>query len=882
MSHTNQYSISPIAAAVSAALVTPAAALAQEEGASDVAIDNIIVTARKREENLQRIPASVQAIPEAMLKDMGALNTEDYARFVPSLNWINFSSGGANRVVFRGVSTGISNFIATSSASVYLDEIPITATNGSQPEIRMMDIARVEALAGPQGTLFGAAAQAGTLRIITNRPDPSQFEASVEGIMRTGDESDPSHSITGVFNIPLVEDVFAIRIAAQQAKDGGFIDNVFGHTPDTFFGTNIPATNSGRDEYGTTNNLDVVEENWNSVDFSAVRIGARWDINDKLSATLTYNYGDTVALAGNDYNPFVGDLQTIAFTKNFRRDEWEVTSLTIEGDLGFAQFVSATSFLDREYSYRLDKTVYFKYYSVKYCTHLGPAAAFPGYWANPAGTAVYYPRYCVMPTVGSSGDPLQQSEFIGVIEGPSWQYRFTQELRLSHQGETFDWLAGLYYEDSDDNWDSVWMRGVDDYQITSSIAYFEEVIYGCATCSNPGITFPDAEYLFVNFDRTNWEQKAVFGELTWHINAEWQATIGARWFEITNEKLYIKKHMGQTLPNGRQVAEIFRPDWAPGTAGGSVFSGTISEVVPKVSLSWNVSDDKMMYATYTEGYRTGGVNRSNSKADWTITLFPQTWAPDLLANYEIGTKTRWADNTVQLNASFFYMDWEDFQTEVVDPTSNKCVDPAQAGNEPICGGGAVQTWLKIVGNAGDAHVSGVQAELAWVPAEGWDVGANVQWLEAEIDNAPTEAQRASGIQKGQQLPNVPDLQGAAWATYTWPVQFIQGGEMFLRGQYSYVGDTVTKLVPSSQATSNYPSFTNDAYSIADVRLGLISPDGGWQIDLFVNNITDERAEVFQGGGGEWQWSNSEYDHFARTYTNRPREYGLRFSSQWGD
>jgi outer membrane receptor protein involved in Fe transport len=178
MRESNPTTISPVAAAVSAALATPAAVQAQDT--ANTALEEIIVTATKREQNLQKIPGTIHALPEAMLKDIGALNTEDYVRFMPSVTWINFNSGGDNSVIFRGINTTVSGFTATQSSSVYLDEIPLTATNGSQPEIRMMDIQRTEALAGPQGSLFGAAAQAGTLRIITNKPERGGFAASTD------------------------------------------------------------------------------------------------------------------------------------------------------------------------------------------------------------------------------------------------------------------------------------------------------------------------------------------------------------------------------------------------------------------------------------------------------------------------------------------------------------------------------------------------------------------------------------------------------------------------------------------------------------------------------------------------------------------------------
>ena len=383
MSHKKEFSISPVAAAVSAAIAAPGAALAQEDGASSGTLDEIIVTATKRELNLQKVPSSVTALPEAMLKEIGALNTEDYIRFMPSVNWINYNTAGDNVVIFRGCNTDNGGgFTGTQTSNVYLDEMPITATDGTQPDIRMLDVQRVEALSGPQGTLFGAAAQCGTLRIITNKPDPTQFEASADVMFRGGDTSDISHSVTGVFNIPLVEDVFAIRIAAQSAEDGGYIDNVAGHTPDTWFGQTPAEANayySGawgwgapRLEWGNLRNDNVVEENWNSAEFLNLRISALWNVNENWTLTAAYHYGDTESQGSSAYNPFVGDLQTINFVKNQSHSEWDMASLTIEADFEFAQFVSATSFYENQRTYKIDNTLYYKYYTSNYyCTDHG-------------------------------------------------------------------------------------------------------------------------------------------------------------------------------------------------------------------------------------------------------------------------------------------------------------------------------------------------------------------------------------------------------------------------------------------------------------------------------------------------------------------------------
>ena len=919
MSHTKQYSISPIAAAISAALVTPAAVLAQQDGGTD-ALDEIIVTATKREQNLQEIPASIQALPEAMLKEMGALNTQDYARFMPSVNWISTNAGN-NQIIFRGVHTSTGAFTMTRSSSIYLDEIPITSTAGDSPDVRMMDVSRVEALSGPQGTLFGAAAQAGTLRIITNKPDTSRFEASTDVQFSTGNTSDPSHTITGVFNLPLIEDVFAIRIAAQASKDGGYIDNVLGHTPDTWFkfdpngetaaesaaadasgcatGLGNQFRNWGCDrlEWGSRRNDDVAEENWNSAEHTNLRISARWEINDNWAATVAYNYGVANSQGNSTYNPFVGDLKTIGFVKNQSESEWNMSSLTLEADLGFAQFVSATSFYENQRTYIIDNTLYYHYYMARaYCTDQGVGD--PGvyyFWHNTdSDRTIYSPRYCTLfPTKNPSGDITQLPDFAGVGAGPEWQDRFSQELRLSHQGETFDWLAGLYYEESNDSWNSVWMASADvPFQESMAYAAIRDCFnggttfhWGCyggngvlnADQADVGASLITADHLWDSRDDTDWENKAVFGEVTWHATDHVNVTVGARWFEYSNDKTYTKWILGNTGSNDRQTGGYAQPLWA-GTPGETA-STSLSEFVPKMSVTYTLDEDKMVYGLYTEGYRVGGINRAGRDVDWTRTFWGQEWEPDKLKNYELGYKSRFADNTVQLNLTYFYMDWEDFQHEVVDPSGGTCIIPAE---EPVCGSGKLP-WLSIVGNVGDAHSTGVTAELDWIPSDRWHVGANVQFLEREIDSVPSpEFEEEANLRPGQDLPNSPELQGALWATYTWPVQFIPGAEMFFRGQYSYTGDSLSKMEPVPETAGN-PQFTNPSYSLADLRVGLVSGDGTWQIDLFVTNVTDERPQInVSNSTGEWSWGRSgEYDHATNVVTVRPREYGIRFLSRWG-
>ena len=275
--------ITPVAAAVSAALYPGYSAVAQDQGSSSGALEEIVVTARKRAESAQTIPATIQAISQESLAAMGAKGMEDYARFVPSMNVVTYGPGSST-VVFRGAITG-AGYLGQATSSVYLDEISITQT-GSQPNIRPVDIARVEALSGPQGTLYGSDAQAGTMRIITNQPIMNTYEAIFDGEVRGGDQSDMGYRGSLVFNVPLVEDKLAMRIAAYRDHDGGFIDNVFGRTADSY---GLDGENRAPAQWGSLDNSAVVEDRWNDADVYGGRVHLLWEMNDSWSATFSYH-----------------------------------------------------------------------------------------------------------------------------------------------------------------------------------------------------------------------------------------------------------------------------------------------------------------------------------------------------------------------------------------------------------------------------------------------------------------------------------------------------------------------------------------------------------------------------------------------------------------
>ena len=217
---TRTQKITTVAAAVTAALVGYSTAEAQ--------LEEIIVTAAKKTQNLQDIAGSVQAISESDIKRNQAVNMQDYAKLIPTMSYVNYLPG-TGKVYFRGIADDNGTFISEESVAMYIDEQPVTQS-GMMVDVRLVDINRIEALSGPQGSLYGSSAQSGTIRIITNKPDPSGFEASVDVTMRASAASprnEDSYDISAMVNVPVTEN-FAIRVVGFTAEDGGFVDNIEG------------------------------------------------------------------------------------------------------------------------------------------------------------------------------------------------------------------------------------------------------------------------------------------------------------------------------------------------------------------------------------------------------------------------------------------------------------------------------------------------------------------------------------------------------------------------------------------------------------------------------------------------------------------------------
>lgn len=818
---------SAIAFAVSMALTGHAGqAQAQQDDGMEPAetqgIEEITVTARKQAESLQDIGASIQALSGDEIKRRGLVNMEDVIRFLPSVQHLG-GTAGANKIIFRGVSDNPVAFIAASSAALYIDEQPLTQFS-INPEPRMVDIERVESLAGPQGTLYGDSSQSGTLRIITNKPDPTAFSASVDAMFRTGSESAASNEVSGVLNLPLIENKFAIRLVGFTATDGGFIDNVLGTSP----------------MKGTKDNADVVQDDINEVDHYGGRLSAKWFINDEWSATFSYINQTSKADGRNDYDPTVGDLETVKFFKDERDDKWWQTALTLEGQIGNVEITSITSYFDREIDYVFDRTVYSAYFNYNFCPLFATYC-----WAGQAGAEAHY--YGYGPISVDPGNGLvyystapNDQDVVGRNTLVQQNDRITQEIRLSQSGDNYRWILGAFYEEKSEDW----VYRAQTPEFLTSLSYY----YWTSFYEPSGV---DPSW-WLSADSTDWEQWAVFGNFNYDFNENWSAEIGLRYFDQTMDRLYY-------VDKPFVVAEGY-PD-ATDPKGGN------SDTVPKVSLTWNITDDHLVYALYSEGWRPGGQNRNRTP----FTVFPQAYEPDLLKNFEVGTKTRWLDGRLQVNATAFFGNWENYQIEVIDPSFQPCED-GEIPDVDLCS----QPFQVLVANVGDAEQQGLELEMRAAPTDRTDFGLNLTYVNAETSESFFVT---SEVPKGQKLPNVPELKYNTWLQYNWPVSFVTAGEMYARVQYSWQDDSRNQLEdfeapdPGERLVSGAATYIQPSYGIADLKLGLRTDK--WTLEAFANNVSDERAVLF----------NNPYffDSFwgkRRVNTNRPREYGVRFAYYW--
>ena len=613
-------------ALVSAQTAAPAKVAA---AVADDSIADIVVTAQKRSENLQSVPISIQALGTKKLDELQVDNFNDYAKFLPS---VSFQSGGPGfaQVYFRGVASGGDGNHSgpQPSVGIYLDEQPITTIQGAL-DIHVYDIARVEALAGPQGTLFGASSEAGTIRIITNKPDPSKFSASYDLEANQIDHGGFGGSVEGYVNVPLSAKA-AVRVVGWYDHDGGYIDNV-------------PGTRTYPTSGVTINNKAIAKNNYNDVDTYGARAQLGIDLDD--SWTVTPALMGQVQKSGGifAFDPKIGDLKVTHFYPEGAKDKWYQAALTITGKIADFDLTYAGAFLQRAVDTQQDYTDYSFFYD--------QCCGYGSYIRDNAGKLL---------------NPSQH------INGHDRFKKLSQEFRVaSPTDKRFRMIAGVFYQRQEHNIEQNYVIDglrdadqvtgtVDDYWLTKQIRV-------------------DRDY-------------AVFGQAEFDLLDKLTITGGGRYYKYDNTLIGFFGY-GPTGGNGIGSSGERRCQAPSVVSGSPCTSLLLTDAnlvailkngqaqparakdtgfTYRANATYKFDGDHLLYGTVSRGFRPGGINRRGS-----------AYNADFLTNYEIGSKNTFLDRRLTINATIFQENWKGVQLAALGQNGLTVI--SNAGNARIRG-----------------------------------------------------------------------------------------------------------------------------------------------------------------------------------------------------
>jgi len=797
----------PIAYAVAA--ITPNVAIAQ----SAEGLEEIVVTAQKRSESLQDVPLSIQAFTTQRLDELHVSSFDDFAKFMPS---VSFTTGGPGfaKVYMRGVVSGGDGNHSGSQPSVgqYLDEQPITTIEGAL-EVHIYDIERVEALAGPQGTLYGASSQAGTIRIITNKPDTKAFSAGYDLGVNTVSHGDMGYTLEGFVNQP-ISDSAAVRLVGWYSKDGGYIDNKKGTATFHTFQTDGEGNVVGPVTEHTFNNDRVAKDNYNDVETYGARAALKIDLNDNWSVTpaLMGQKQETNGVFGGDVKR--NDLAVTHFFPEWSSDTWYQAALTVQGKVSNFDIVYAGAYLDRQADINSDYTDY--------------ATSYDAYYYN-NGEYYAYCWSCLF--TDNNGDYINPSQHINARGGFT---KMSQEVRISYAGDLpLQWVAGAFYQRQQHNIEQRYM--IDNLADAGEVTFWPD-------------TFWLTEQIRIDQD------KALFGQLTYTVGEKLDLTAGIRQYWSDNS---LEGFAGFGLNNafGSSTGEnrCFSTKRVHGAPCTNLDKSTQDDgQTYRLNATYRLTADHMVYATWSTGFRPGGVNRKGDLP---------AYKPDYLTNYEVGWKTSWADNRLRFNGAIFREDWKDFQYAFLGENA-----------------------FTQITNAAQATIDGIEVDVNWAATDNLTVGGGFAWLDAKlgenyceefdpVTNKPTThcdqpnpPEFGGGAPKGQELPVTPKFKANLTARYTFQLgsfdSFVQGSAVYEGSRWadlrSWEREFLGKL---------------DAYTLVDLSAGIAK--GPYTAELFITNAFDSKAESDRGVQALESTLPTVYG-----FPSRPRTIGLKFGQKF--
>ena len=805
----NHFVRTPVAAAL---LLLGPTLMAQDRPA----LEEIVVTAQKRAENMQDVPISIQAIDSQALTERNIQNFQEYAKILPSVAMTPSLGAGSGftLVYMRGIATAGDGQATTSQPSVgmYLDELPITTIQGNL-DIHTYDIARVEALSGPQGTLYGASSQAGTIRIITNKPAIGVSESGFSLELNQVDSDATGYVAEGFTNIPISEKA-AIRLVGWAKKDAGYIDNVLGSR--TF-----PGVASTTADDITVTNAAFAKENYNTSETVGGRASLKIDLNEDwtVTPTLMVQKMEQDGSWGEDLSSFVNDeLQVTHFQEEFTDDEWLQAGLTIEGKIGNFDVTYAGAYLDRDVTGSFDYSDYSYWYDTIYTTGFYADLHFSNGGARSVPNAL----------VDGAGARIWPGARFTNNDGYK---RSSHELRISSPQENrLRGMLGLYIAEQKHDFEQRWqVQGLADSMLLN------------ATDPSGTNSFPNTVYLN-SLDRKDTDE-AIFGHISYDITDKLEGTVGLRFFkpEVTVNGFF-GFGTGFAAAGWSGTGEVqcaSAADFKDDAPCQNVKKGIKeSESIGRVNLTYKIDDDKMVYATWSEGYRPGGINRAPNAGEY---------LSDFLTNWELGWKTQWADNRFQWNGAVFFEQWDDFQVAFVG-----------------------QNAITQVANGPTAEVTGLESQFLYQATDNLRLSAAFSLLDSELQDDYCPACNSDGTAwapAGTALPVTADFKGNVLARYGFDWR---GWDAHLQGTAVYEGERGSSLNQRDNAIrGDVPAST-----LVDLSTGIRNEK--YAFEFFIKNATNEDAPLFLTS----QCATGTCGTQNYSVRARPRTLGIKFSSSF--
>lgn len=785
--HKTIFKYSAIALAISSNVIMQTSVNAQEAEVKAKEFEKIIVTGTRRVNDVQDVPVNITALSAVQMERDRVYDLVDVAKWVPGLTIVDQGGRNSNTIIVRGLNTDSLGPSGTNdgggTVATYLGEIPLYL------DMKLTDVDRVEVLMGPQGTLYGAGTLGGAIRYIPKKAEMDVIEGQVYGDINNTAQSDGTGTtFGGLINVPLIEDVLAVRASFQHLKDPGFIDYAYVVQE---IGVSNPQPPAG--EYDQ-NLKRVKDANGESTD--TARVSLRWTPVDELEVNFNYYYQDQDVEGRNlvhqesfNTGPYESGLR-VEEPNNLKSTLY---SLEMSYDLGFAELVSATGFSKYDELGNRDQTdllLDFEY----------------GYESFPSFTA--FTR------------EIQQDETT------------TQEWRLvSSSDSELSWIVGYFYNKYD------------------SFATSEEFTPGIPEFY--GISRPDNLEYYSVFDGTQKEQ-ALFGEVGYEVTDELSITLGARFYEYETDVT-----QGFDLPLLNTLygspSDQIEPNLVTNGAkdDGSLF---------KLNIGYDLTDDALVFFTASEGYRIGGVN---SVAECTpedlgsqgqaLCALPEEVLilPDETKNYELGIHSTWLKNTLIVNGSIFYIDWNDIQ--IADVTQNGSIN--------------------ITVNGGKAKSQGLELSMKALLGDGWSTQGSYAYTNAELATDELGFVDGDDAFKGDRLPGSPEHTFSFGVTYD--TEVFDGMPLLVNYGMNYTGDIYTR-VGLRDFGEKLPSYTLH-------NLSMTLTGDAWDVTLYAKNLFDEYAVTSTRSGREDIRAVNGFDvrSYGR-YINQPRTVGVEFTYNFGD